>query len=289
MELLSEFYTHPTLFLIGLGMLGLIIGSFLNVIIYRLPIMLEGTRQRECAAYLAQDFQKTSNITFCKPRSFCPKCYKTLSVWMNIPILSYLFLRGKCFYCKKSINPRYPLIEIISCLITLSLGIYFGPTLKLIAGLFFVWSMIVLIFIDIDIKELPDEITITLLWLGLFFNIYHLFTSLADAVLGAIAGYLFFFFVAWLYQKIRKREGLGHGDFKLLASLGAWFGWQAIPMIIFIASFIGAIFSIIYIFATKQGYDTKIPFGPFLIMGGIVIMFWAKVIYNSNLFLHSYL
>lgn len=288
MDISAFFYAHHILFLAVLAVVGLVVGSFLNVVIYRLPIILEQDIRTECALYLDQPPPKSQHMTLWQPRSFCPACQKPIAVWMNIPVVSYLLLKGKCFYCKHPINIRYLIVELLSCLVAVTLGIYFGPTLKLVAALIFMWTMLVLLFFDLETKQLPTQIILALLWMGLFFNTYNLFVPLASAVFGAIFGYLFFFFIAWLYRAIRKKEGLGTGDFELLASLGAWFGWQSLPIIVFIASCVGSIFSIVYLLATKQAFNTRIPFGPFLILGGIIILFWGNFIYNSNLYLRSY-
>lgn len=271
MDFIHIWYMHPSLTLIIMGVFGLLVGSFLNVVIYRLPLILLENPQTET----------TKNpFSLWYPYSYCIHCRQTLTPWMNIPILSFLLLGGKCHYCKGRIHINYPLVELISFLSAITLTLSFGPCLKMLAALMFISFVTALTCIDLATKQLPDQMTLSLLWIGLWFNTQSLFVPLSDAVLGAIFGYLFFFLIAVVYKKIRKREGIGHGDFKLLASLGAWFGWQALALIVFLASFFGSIISLIYLLSTKQSFASKIPFGPFLMMASLIILLGEKFMYD---------
>lgn len=269
-----------TLLTIWVGLLGLCVGSFLNVVIYRLPIIIKNQVVRDHMT-LSQSLVLETKINLCLPRSFCPNCRQNIPYRFNIPILGFLLLKGKSTCCNKPISSHYLLVELVTCLLSMALTLHFGGTVQLVAGLVFSWAAIVLFFIDSKEQLLPDLLTIPFLWIGLVFNIFETFTSLSSAVLGSIFGYLFFFLVAGIFKLIRKVEGIGRGDFKFFAMLGAWFGWQSLPAIAFIASCCGLIFAISSIIMIKKmNYHTPIPFGPFLVIAGFIILIGG----NSALF-----
>jgi len=251
------------LFFTLIGILGLCVGSFLNVVIHRIPIILERQWSGQIAQANGTDFnQSRFNLFF--PRSHCPECKKPIAVLCNIPIFSYLFLSGRSTCCLKPISIRYPLIEALSMGLSMLVAFRFGLSWECLAALIFTWTLIALFFIDIDQKILPDSLTLPLLWTGLVVNSAHLFTSLEAAIYGAILGYLFFWAIAFLFKFLRKIDGLGQGDFKLLAACGAWTGWQSLPYIVLFSSVLGLIVSSIYLISTRQSARTQIPFGPFI-------------------------
>lgn len=261
-----------------LALFTLAIGSLLNVIIYRLPAMLHACLMNECRNLVNLAEESSNSINLFLPRSFCPTCKKTIPAKYNIPLLSYLFLRGRCKYCKQPISLRYPLVETLCCLLSLLASWYFGFSLSLIFILLFIWILIALFFIDLEQQLLPDSLTLGLLWLGLLANTQSLFTSLPIAVLSAAGAYL----VLWLFIKLfylfTGKIGMGNGDFKLFAAFGAWFGWTQLPLILLFASLTGAITGLIYLKTQGKNKDTPIPFGPFLCLAGLVSLFWGKLI-----------
>lgn len=256
--------------------LGLMVGSFLNVVIHRLPKMMEREWHNNCLELQGQAIPETTKYTLANPRSACPSCGHKISALENIPIISYLFLRGKCRGCKTHISMRYPSVEALTGLliglISWKLG-YSGATLF---AWLFIFALIALTFIDFDTQLLPDDITLPLLWLGLLFNLNFGFTDLKSAVIGAMGGYLILWFIYWLFKLITGKEGMGYGDFKLLAAIGAWFGWQLLPAVILLSSVLGAVIGITLIVFTKRGRDTPMPFGPFLAIGGIAALFFGQ-------------
>ena len=268
------------LYLIYLGVLSLLVGSFLNVVIYRLPLMLNQTWHAECELLLNPKKKSPKQPTFnlFLPRSHCPHCKKTIPFWQNIPILSFILQKGRCSFCKAPISWQYPAIELICFCLSLTAGLYFGFHLSLLYALSFIWILICLAGIDLKHQLLPDELTLGLLWLGLLANISHLFTTLPHAVLGAVTGYLILWSTMKLFYLCTKKVGMGHGDFKLLAALGAWFGWALLPFILLVASILGAITGIVYLKATKQTKETPIPFGPFLCLAGFLSLFFGQAI-----------
>ena len=269
---------HPTTFwlLILIGLFGLCIGSFLNVVIYRLPIIIEYRNHQAALSILDQSIPIAhKKINLCYPPSFCFHCKTKIPIWANLPVLSYLILRGKSLCCKESISSQYLIVELLSGILTLVLTWHFGLTPSLVAGLLLTWSLLVLFFIDLDTLILPDQITMPVLWLGLFVNLFTVFTDIKNAVLGAMIGFTFFYLIALLVLSIRKIQGLGDGDLKLIAALGAWFGWQSLPAMIFIASLSGSLFGIIYLIGNKQKLTTRLPFGPFLSLAGFMMLIWG--------------
>ena len=264
--------------------LGLVVGSFFNVVIYRLPLMMESRWRRDCCELLEQEQeQEAAVLTLATPNSHCPHCGTGIKPWHNIPVLSYLFLRGKCAACGAGISLRYPAVELATGLLTLSLASAFPISAALLGAIAFTWALIVLTMIDVDHKLLPDNITLPLLWLGLVFNLSGTYVSLEDAVLGAMLGYLLLWSVYWLFKLLTGKEGMGYGDFKLLAALGAWLGWQALPLIILLSSLVGAVCGIMLMIAKGRGREVPIPFGPYLAAAGWISLMWGEEITSRYL------
>lgn len=270
---------NSTLMYVFISIVSLAIGSLLNVIIYRLPIMLQTEWKEQCCEVLNIKNEETpEKINLFLPRSFCPKCKTQVKSWQNIPILSYLFLRGRCFYCKNPISIRYPMIELITMLLSLYASWHFGFTLQLPFVLLGIWILITLIFIDLDHQLLPDSLTIGLLWIGLIANTQNLFTSLPVAVLSCAGAYSGLWLFIKLFYLITGKVGMGHGDFKLFAAFGAWFGWVYLPLILLLSSISGAIIGVIYLNLSKKSKDTAIPFGPFLCISALISLLWGQSI-----------
>lgn len=255
--------------------IGLTIGSFLNVVIYRLPQMMEHDWQNQCAEFRGEP-TRPAVLSLSKPGSRCPGCGHVIRAWENIPLFSWLFLGGKCSSCNAPISIRYPLVELFTGLLTAAAAWHFGYGLTAIGAAIFIWAMIALTFIDFDSQLLPDSITLPLLWLGLLLNIDGTFTSLTDAVIGAAAGYLCLWSVYWLFKLATGKEGMGFGDFKLLAAIGAWLGWQMLPLTILLSSLVGAVVGITLIVASQQGRSVPIPFGPYLAAAGLIALFYGQ-------------
>ncbi|UCV29171.1 prepilin peptidase [Ferribacterium limneticum] len=267
------------------GLLGLCVGSFLNVVIHRLPKMMEREWLGQCAELRGETAPADSEpLSLAKPRSRCPDCGHQITALENIPLLSYLLvLKGKCSGCGNRISPRYPIIEAITGLLSAYVAWHFGPTAQAAGALLLLWALISLSAIDLDTQLLPDSITLPLLWLGLLFNLWSTFTDLPSAVIGAMAGYLALWTVFWLFKLSTGKEGMGYGDFKLLAALGAWLGWQMLPAIILLSSVVGAAVGITLIIATRHGRNVPIPFGPYLAAAGVIALFWGTQITNTYL------
>lgn len=267
------------------GLLGLCVGSFLNVVIHRLPKMMEQEWQAQCAELRGETPSATSEaLTLSAPRSRCPACGHQISALENIPLISYLLiLKGKCAGCGTGISPRYPIIEAATGLLSAYTAWHFGPTLAMVGALLLIWSLITLAAIDLDTQLLPDSITLPLLWLGIAFNLGGAFVDLSTSIIGAMAGYLALWSVYWLFKLTTGKEGMGYGDFKLLAALGAWLGWQMLPTIILLSSVVGAIVGISLIVATHHGRNVPIPFGPYLAAAGVIALFWGPQITNRYL------
>lgn len=277
---------HVWFVYLTIALFSLAIGSFLNVVIHRLPIMLEAEWKEQCCELLQvskPDKEKKINLWF--PRSFCPQCKSMVTAWQNLPVISYLFLKGRCSHCKTPIPARYPLVELLTMFLSLYAAWHFGFTLILPFALIAIWMLIPLIFIDLDHQLLPDSLTLGLLWLGLIANTLGLFVSLPVAVLSSAGAYSALWLFIKLFYLITGKIGMGHGDFKLFAAFGAWFGWIYLPLILLISSITGAIFGIIYLKINKKSRDTTIPFGPFLCFSGLISMFWGPLIINWYLHL----
>ena len=265
------------------GLLGLCVGSFLNVVIHRLPKMMEQDWHAQCADLRGETPSTATALTLARPRSRCPSCGHQITALENIPIISYLLLRGRCSNCGTSISPRYPVVEAVTGLLSAYAVWHFGPTLQGAGALLLIWALIALTGIDFDTQLLPDSITLPLLWLGFAFNLAGTYVDLFSAVIGAMVGYLTLWSVFWLFKLATGKEGMGFGDFKLLAALGAWLGWQMLPAIILLSSIVGAVVGISLIVATRHGRNTPIPFGPYLAAAGIIALFWGPQLTRSYL------
>jgi len=271
-----ESLTHPAIFPWLCLVAGLCVGSFLNVVIYRLPKIMERDWQVQCAELRGEEPPKQETFNLALPRSRCPACAHPISALENIPIASYLALRGKCSACGVRISPRYPLIEALSGLAGGYAAWHFGFGLAAFAAMLFLWCLIALLFIDFDTQLLPDAITLPLLWAGLLLNLASTFIDLGSAVVGAAAGYLALWSVYWGFKIATGKEGMGFGDFKLLAAVGAWLGWQMLPLVVLASSFVGAVFGISLMLIAKHGRNVPIPFGPYLAVAGAIALFWGK-------------
>ena len=265
------------------GLLGLCVGSFLNVVIHRLPKMMEQDWHAQCADLRGETPSTATALTLARPRSRCPSCGHQITALENIPIISYALLRGRCSSCGTSISPRYPVVEAVTGLLSAYAVWHFGPTLQGAGALLLIWALIALTGIDFDTQLLPDSITLPLLWLGLAFNLAGTYVDLFSAVIGAMLGYLTLWSVFWLFKLATGKEGMGFGDFKLLAALGAWLGWQMLPAIILLSSIVGAVVGISLIVATRHGRNTPIPFGPYLAAAGVIALFWGPQLTRSYL------
>lgn len=298
MEIIELVSSSPALLITICTVLGLLVGSFLNVVAYRLPIMLQREWKQQCCEYLEventiPDSNETSAkfeiFNLQKPNSHCPQCNHQIRAWENVPVLSYLLLGGKCSSCKAKISLRYPSVEFVTGVFSGLVASSFGATWLTLALLLLCWSLIALTLIDFDHQLLPDSITIPLLWLGLLVNTLDLGfgVSLRDAVIGAIAGYLVLWSFYWLFKLTTGKEGMGYGDFKLLAALGAWMGWQSLLPIIILSSLVGAIFGIGMIVFMGRDRSIPMPFGPFLTGAGFIMLIWGPQI--SSFYMNNFL
>jgi leader peptidase (prepilin peptidase) / N-methyltransferase len=282
MHLIEFLRAYPPAFVVVCGVVGLLIGSFLNVVIHRLPKMMERDWKLQIDEYLQQDVvavqpqPASPKYNLVVPRSACPACGHQIAALENIPIISYLAIGGKCRGCKAPISARYPLVEALTGAASALLAWKFGFGLPAVAAIVFAWAMIALTFIDFDTQLLPDDITLPLLWLGLLLNAAHAFTDLPSAVIGAVAGYLALWSVYWLFKLVTGKEGMGYGDFKLLAAIGAWLGWTMLPLVILLSAGVGAIVGISLMVFAKRGRDVPIPFGPYLAAAGLIALVWGK-------------
>lgn len=280
MDIFNYFAQHPALFLVYTGILGLLVGSFLNVVILRLPVMLERQWQQDCKTLLAIETAAEPQTSFnlVQPRSHCPECKHQISAWENIPVISYLFLRGRCSACGHRIPLRYPLIELLSAGLSLVVAWHFGPGWQSLAALVLTWVFITLSVIDIDHQILPDSITLPILWLGLLLSLFGIFTDSHSAIIGGLIGYLSLWSIFHLFRLLTGKEGMGYGDFKLLALIGVWLGWQHLLTVILLSSLVGAIIGIGMIVLRGQDRSIPIPFGPYLAIAG-----WITLISRDEL------
>lgn len=270
--------SQPKLWMGLAALLGLLIGSFLNVVIHRLPKMMEAEWADQCAELRSETTPGKPVYNLWAPRSACPGCGHEITALENIPVLSWVILRGKCSACHAAISARYPMIELLTAVLSAAVAWKFGLSVPALGGLLFVWALIALAFIDFDTTLLPDSITLPLLWLGLLFNLGGYFTTLQSAVIGAMAGYLVLWAVYWLFRLATGKEGMGFGDFKLLAAIGAWLGWELLPVTILLSSVVGALVGVAMIALVKHDRRVPIPFGPYLAGGGLVaLLFGADV------------
>jgi len=282
---LSLFEQQQVLFLGTLLVIGAVVGSFLNVVIYRLPVMMQREWRHDCLEFLEQPDDATAEkFNLNTPRSRCGNCGHQITALENIPIISYLVLGGKCSDCKIAISPQYPMVELFTAILSVVVGWHFGVSLQTLAALFLTWCLIAASGIDIGHKLLPDTITLPLLWLGILLSLFNVFVSLETSVIGAMAGYMSLWSVFILFKMVTGKEGMGYGDFKLLAMLGAWLGWKPLLVVILTSSAVGAAVGITLIVLKKTERSTQIPFGPYLAAAGWMTLLWGKELmgfYNS--------
>ena len=278
----------PTLAHISLAtILGLLVGSFLNVVIFRYPKMLQHQWTAQSYEWLNKEaYTGTEPPTLSSPPSHCGHCKAPIRVWQNIPLVSWLLLGGKCANCKQTISVRYPLVELLTGALSAYVVFHFGWSLQSLLGLIFTWVLIVLTFIDFDHKLLPDDIVLPTLWLGLAISLIPIFANAQNALVGAIAGYLVFWIVFQVFKLLTGKEGMGHGDFKLMALLGAWLGWQFIPQIVLVSTLAGSIIGISLMVFKKASRDLAIPFGPYIAIAGWIALIWGR---DINALYFSYL
>ena len=274
------FHSLPWLYFSLVFLFSLMIGSFLNVVIHRLPIMLEREWQAEYLGYFNPETQpqQEERYNLMVPRSACPHCGHAITAMENIPLLSWLWLKGRCRECQAPISARYPLVELLTALLSLVVAATFAPGWGLLAALLLTWVLVALTFIDLDKMLLPDQLTLPLLWGGLLFNLTGGFAPLDDAVIGAMAGYLVLWSLYWAFKLLTGKEGMGYGDFKLLAALGAWLGWQALPIVLLLSSLVGAFIGIGLILLRNHHQNKPIPFGPYLAIAGWIALLWGDTI-----------
>ena len=276
----------PIYTLTGAVVLGLLIGSFLNVVIYRLPLMMMRDWKASVAEANALELPPLpERFNLATPRSHCPKCQAPVAAWQNIPVVSYLLLKGRCAHCQTPIPARYPSVEAITGLLSLLVIWHLGVGWAGLLGLVFLWVLVALTLIDVDHQLLPDTLTLPLMWLGLIANSFTLYIPLNQALWGAVAGYLSLWSVYWLFKLLTGKEGMGYGDFKLLAALGAWMGWQSLPLIIILSSLVGAVVGSIVLVLSGRGRDVRIPFGPYLAGAGLIAFIWGEPL--MNLYKHA--
>ena len=260
------------------ALLGLFVGSFLNVVIHRLPIMLEREWSEQAAEVRGEPIEAGPRFNLATPRSRCPHCGTQVAAFDNIPVVSFLLLRGKCRHCSAPIGGRYPLIETCSAVLSGLAAWHFVDPVTTFGALILIWALIALAFIDLDTQLLPDNITLPLTWIGLLFNLNGTFASINDAVIGAVAGYMSLWLVFQLFRLVTGKEGMGYGDFKLLAAIGAWLGWQMLPITILLSSVVGAAVGICLIVFSRHGRENPIPFGPYLAAAGLIALFFGQAL-----------
>lgn len=281
-----EYFGQPHFFYPFITLVGLIVGSFLNVVIHRLPRMMERNWHAQCTEYLDKSIKPSQTFphyNLCWPGSQCPHCQHPIRPWENIPLISYFFLRGRCSKCQWRIPLRYPGVELLSAILSLVVAAHYGLTLPLLPVLVFTWLMIALTFIDIDTQLLPDELTYLGLWGGLLLSVTSLFVNASDAIMGASVGYLILWSLYWMFKLLTQKEGMGYGDFKLMALAGAWVGWQYLPVVVLISSFTGALWGLASIMLRRTHKDHPMPFGPFIAMGAWLTLLYGDAIVNSYL------
>ena len=284
MAIVDLLSTSTPFLLVATGLLGLAVGSFLNVVIHRLPIMMEREWRAQCAEISADEATPEAEpFNLATPRSRCPHCGHAITALENIPVLSYLWLRGKCSGCGARISARYPLIEAVTAALSIAVVWHFGFAWPALGGLFLTWALLALTMIDVDHQLLPDSITLPFLWIGLGLSLFGIYTDSQTAIIGALAGYLSLWSVYWLFKKLTGKEGMGFGDFKLLALLGAWMGWQMLPVIILLSSAVGAVVGIGLILLRGRDKNIPIPFGPYLAAAGWLALLWGQDLTNAYL------
>jgi leader peptidase (prepilin peptidase)/N-methyltransferase len=282
MDIIDAFRALPWFFVGTVLVVGTMVGSFLNVVIHRLPKMMENDWRQQCVEFLhPEDVEKeagssASRYNLVVPRSACPSCGHKISAFENIPIVSYMLLGGKCSACKTPISIRYPVVELLTGVATAYAAWRFGVTWTTVFAILYIWALVALTFIDADTTLLPDDITLPLLWLGLLVNLGGMFTDAQSAVVGAVAGYLILWVVYWGFKLLTGKDGMGYGDFKLLAAIGAWLGWQMLPLIILLSAVVGTIVGITGILLRGRERGAKLPFGPYLAAAGFIALFWGQ-------------
>ncbi|MFB4394426.1 MULTISPECIES: prepilin peptidase [unclassified Pseudomonas] len=270
---------QPGLFLAGVTLLGLLVGSFLNVLVHRLPIMLERQWQQEAREVLGLPLVAYQRFDLCLPASHCPHCQHRIRAWENIPVLSYLALRGRCPACKAAISRRYPLVELACAVLSLATAWHFEASLEALLALLLTWCLLALSLIDAEHQLLPDMLVLPTLWLGLVLNACGVFVPLTDALWGAVVGYLSLWSVYWAFKLVTGKDGMGYGDFKLLAMIGAWGGWQVLPMTLVLSSVVGAVVGLSLLALRKRAMGAAMPFGPYLAIAGWIAWLWGDEIY----------
>ncbi len=288
MNLWTFLADQPGYFLASAAVLGLLVGSFLNVLVHRLPVMLERQWQNEAREVLGMPVEAHERFDLCLPASHCPGCGHRIRGWENIPVVSYLALRGRCSACKGRISLRYPLVELACAGLSLVVAWHFGVSVQALFAMVLTWCLLALSLIDAEHQLLPDVLVLPTLWLGLVVNAFGVFVPLADALWGAVVGYLSLWSVYWLFRLVTGKEGLGYGDFKLLALLGAWGGWQVLPLTLLLSSVVGAVIGLCLLRLRKASLETTMPFGPYLAIAGWIAWLWGDEIYASYMQLLGY-
>ncbi len=283
---LDYFQQNPATGMLAVVVISLLVGSFLNVVIYRLPLMMYRDWQAEVESFNKDDLPElpqSQHFNLAKPDSTCPKCQHKIRAWENIPVISYLLLGGACSACGNKISLRYPIVEGVTAVLSALVIYQLGFTVAGVIAVVFTWVLVTLTLIDADHKLLPDSLTLPLLWAGLICNYFGLYTEFGSAFWGAIIGYMSLWSIYWLFKLVTGKEGMGYGDFKLLAALGAWMGWQALPLIIILSAGVGAVIGMTLIVFAKRDSQTTIPFGPYLACAGFIVLLWGDVITTSYL------
>ncbi|MGE8325874.1 prepilin peptidase [Pseudomonas urmiensis] len=283
MNLWTFLAVQPVYFLVLATVLGLLVGSFLNVLVHRLPIMLERQWQREAQEVLDLPLVEHERFNLSLPASHCPHCGHRIRPWENIPLLSYLLLRGRCSACKGAISTRYPLVELACAGLSLVVAWHFGPGVQALAALLLTWCLLALSLIDAEQQILPDVLVLPMVWIGLIVNAFGVFVTLDAALWGAVLGYLSLWSVYWLFKLVTGKEGMGYGDFKLLAMIGAWGGWQVLPVTLVLSSVVGALIGLCLMRLRKASLGTAMPFGPYLAIAGWIAVLWGDEMYASYL------
>ena len=281
-QTIQLFIDNENIFYIFVTLIGLAVGSFLNVVIYRLPLMLENDWRQQCEEFLQlKETTDSEKITLSSPASSCPVCQHKIRFWENIPVVSYLLLKGQCSSCSNPISIQYPIVETVTAILSVVVAVHFGVSWQTVAALFLTWALVSLTMIDFHKQLLPDNITLPLLSLGVIAGIFGLFTDLQSSVIGAMAGYMILWTVFHTFKIVTGKEGMGYGDFKLLAALGAWMGWEYLPQIIILSSLVGAIIGISMLVVLKHDKNIPIPFGPYLAIAGWIALIWGEQINTS--------
>ena len=279
MEILQLLESSPTFLVIATGALGLVVGSFLNVVIYRLPVMMNRAWTSECREHLGEAIPESgeqARFNLLTPASRCPDCNHRISALENIPVISYFLLKGRCAECGTAISVRYPIVELTTALLSVIMALHFGYSVQMLMALGFTWALVPLFLIDFDHQILPDSITLPLLWAGLVLSLFNVFVDAHSSIIGAVAGYLSLWSIFHLFKLVTGKEGMGYGDFKLLAAIGAWVGWQALPVVILFTSVVGAAIGILLILFKGRDHSQPMPFGPFLAAAGWMTLLWGN-------------